>query len=687
LSRFSRLLLLGLVAFLAPAASAMAAADWCRDVTHAPAQPRSGQPVTITAKASAAAAVAVSYQLLEPGHYIELADPEYAKNWVDVPMKRTGPVADGLSAYTVTLPADLQKHRRLIRYRITVKPDGGAATLVWPSGEDEPANLGYFVYDGVPSWRGAINPKSPDAKLSAKGEFPPDVMRSVQPYHLIGKKQSVEAATWKDQRGGKEYKSTGTLVVDGVVYDHVRYRARGGVWRYAMGKNQWKFDLPTGVHLAARDDFGRPYAVKWGKLNLRGCISMGDYGRRGEQGLYEAVGYRLFNLAGVAAPRTHFVQLRIIDEADEAPADQYAGDFWGLYLAIENEDGRFLKSHGLPNGNLYKMANGTGELNNNGDDQPADGSDLKKFLADYNGKPQSDEWWQAHLNLPSYYSYRSILECIHHYDIADGKNYDYFRDPTTGRWQVIPWDLDLTWADHMYGNGEEPFNSRVLSKPTFRREYQNRLAELRDLLFNPEQTGQLIDETTALISGGAPPGGATFVEADRRKWDFHPIMGQLGGQAGQGKYYQASSTRDFAGMVKQMKEYVETRGKWADKTFLNDAKTPATPTARYTGEAGYPAAKLKFAADPYKGADAFAAMKWRLAEVTPVDAPRTIPPTPRAYEINAAWESAELPIFAAEVAVPADVAKPGKMYRLRVRMKDKEGRWSRWSAPVEFKAK
>jgi hypothetical protein len=51
--------------------------------------------------------------------------------------------------------------------------------------------------------------------------------------------------------------------------------------------------------------------------------------------------------------------------------------FWGLYLAVEQPDGRFLDAHGLPDGNLYKMEGGSGEPNNLGPDGPADGSDLQ----------------------------------------------------------------------------------------------------------------------------------------------------------------------------------------------------------------------------------------------------------------------------------------------------------------------
>ena len=74
-------------------------------------------------------------------------------------------------------------------------------------------------------------------------------MRSVQAYHLIARNKAVENVTWKEQTGGKDYKYTATLVAGGIVYDHVRFRARGGVWRYAMGKNMWKVDFPDGHKL------------------------------------------------------------------------------------------------------------------------------------------------------------------------------------------------------------------------------------------------------------------------------------------------------------------------------------------------------------------------------------------------------------------------------------------------------
>src|SRR3712207_8135116 len=65
-----------------------------------------------------------------------------------------------------------------------------------------------------------------------------------------------------------------------------------------------------------------PYPVKWTKLNLGANIQQGDFGHRGEQGLFESVGFQLFNLAGVPASRTAPVHFRIVEHASQGGPDR-----------------------------------------------------------------------------------------------------------------------------------------------------------------------------------------------------------------------------------------------------------------------------------------------------------------------------------------------------------------------------
>ena len=653
-----------------------------RSVSHHPHSPKSGAPVHITAHVTATEAitnVTLLYQIVDPGNYIELADPAYQANWIALPMRDDGKAGDqeaGDGRYTAELPPSVQLHRRLVRYRVTATDSGGRSVTV-PYADDPQSNFAYFVYDGVPAWRGAIEPGSKDPPRAAVVEFGADVMHRLPVYHLIAKQSAVEDATWKAQYAGDAYKWSGTLVYDGKIYDHIHYRARGGGWRYAMGKNMWKFAFNRGHDFAARDNYGEHYGTKWTRLNLGACIQQGDYGHRGEQGMFESAGFKLFNLAGVEAPDTHFVHFRVITEAAEAPS-QYAGDFWGLYLAVEQPGGRLLDEHDLPDGNFYKMSGGGGEPNNQGVATARDKADLGQFLRAYTSTKPTDEWWRANLDLPRYYSYRAVIEAIHHYDVDEGpgKNYFYFLNPKTAQWSVHPWDLDLTWADSMYGGGEEPFKNRVLPRPVFNVEYQNRVRELRDLLLNQDEGWRVIDDLATPIGGGKP----AFVEADRAKWDYHPALVNQShsGKGGHGRFYEAAPTKDFPGMVQLMKDYVTKRAAWMDATLANDQAIPQTPVVRSQSAPGSPANQLKFHCAPYAGANPFAAMKWRLGEVAAANGAAPV------YEVTAVWESDELSTFQGELKLPADVVKGGHTYRLRSRFKDSTGRWGHWSAPVQF---
>ena len=657
------------------------------EVEHSPRQPKSGESVVITALPSEVVAdteVFVEYQVLKAGSYVSIDDAAYEENWIKLPMNDLGQAGDNRAkdgVYSATVPRNAQRHRCLIRYRVSVKNDlGQIVTAPYP--DDPSPNFAYFCYDGVPNWSGRTKPGSKVIEYDQK------TLTRVPVYHLISKKNDIENSTWNEQYRGDNYKWKGTLVYDGIVYDHIRYRARGGVWRYAMGKNMWKFDFNLGHSFQAKDHYGRKYDTRWDKLNFSACIQQGNYQHRGEHGMFEAVGFKLFELADVEAPKTHWVHFRIIDDEEETGPTQHDGDFWGLYLAIEQMDGRFLDEHNLPDGNLYKMEGGTGELNNQGPTAITDKSDLNTYLNSYNGNPP-ENWWRQNMDLSRYYSYRTIVEGIHHYDIGYGKNYFYYLNPETQQWSTLPWDLDLTWANNMYGNGNDPFKSKVLGKAVFKVEYSNRAREILDLLFNEDEGYMLIDEFAAIIdepTGQLP----SIVDADRAMWDYHPIMssGKVNGsKAGKGRFYQKARTKDFPGMIDIMKNYIRSRSNFILKSAARDTKHPDQPTIKYLGSDGYPANDLLFRSSAFSDRSGkFAGMKWRLAEVSAPDAPPHDPTQPRPYEINAIWESDILTNFSEEIVLPSGLVKVGHWYRARVRMLDNTQRWSHWSAPVEFQA-
>ena len=110
-------------------------------------------------------------------------------------------------------------------------------------------------------------------------------------------------------------------------------------------------------------------------------------------GLNEHVNYYLFNKMGVPAPYSHFFHFRVIDDEREAP-DPWHGDFWGLALAEEPYDVRFLEAHNLEKGNLYKLINATDDAKEQQNYQAphavTDGSDHNTIQYNLNNRSTPD---------------------------------------------------------------------------------------------------------------------------------------------------------------------------------------------------------------------------------------------------------------------------------------------------------
>ncbi|MCK4999163.1 MAG: lamin tail domain-containing protein [Anaerohalosphaera sp.] len=652
-----------------------------RQVKHSPNQPTSAATVSITAKVTdpdGVKTVLLYYQIVDPGNYIPLGlpnnTPNYVysniANWIPIEMTDDGTNGDAAASddiYTVQMPADMQINRRLIRYRITVE-DNTQQYMRVPYADDPQPNFVYFCYDGVPAWSGAIKPDD-SGPLGQVVEYGTDVMASLPVYHLISRNSDVNNCQWNSAYNNGDFRFYGTIVYDGVVYDHIRYRIRGQYSTFFWGKNKWKLNFNRGHYFQGRDNFGKKYKEKRNKINFGtgSCPwwKLPGSGDKGEAGMVmnEPLSFLFYNMAGVPSPDTNYFHFRVIDGSLEAnPSNQYEGDFWGLYFAIEQPDGHFIDEHGLADGNLYKMDGSPAKMNQSAT-QVTDSSDVNWLSSNLTtSKPAT--WWDTNIDLAEYYSYNATGILINNSDRRYNQNCLKYHDPVTDKWLMLPWDLDLTfeYGPHNYDepNWEHFFYS--LSHDQFEIAYKNRARELQDLLFNTDQGWQVIDEMASVISSA--DGAKSFVDAERAMWNYHPRFRYSSA------YYRqpALPTHDFAGLVSYMKTvispvsyYGQFPGSHCGHRLNEDAidyDIPDRTEIRFTGTEGFPVNDLTFVTSDFsdpQGDNTFAAMKWRIAEVEAGSkaAVPVIPPGDDETEILIAKESMDWKYFKAISGPPS----------------------------------
>ncbi|MEO8350861.1 MAG: lamin tail domain-containing protein [Chthoniobacteraceae bacterium] len=523
-----------------------------RQVAHTPVQPAADVPVTITAKVTdsdGVASVSLEYQVVAPGAYVRKTDAAFTNNWTPVAMHDDGLDGDAVAGdaiYSVVLPASLQTHRALVRYRITVT-DTLSANVRVPYADDEQPNFAYFVYNGVPAWRGALRPM-PFAGFPATAPqtFPSEVLESIPPYHLIANALNVTNSQYNNSFNDQRF--FGTLVYDGVVYDHIQFKNRGIGSTYVSGKNKWAFIFNRARDFRPRDNWGKRYTNDWNSFGMDANASPWAAVNRGSAGVEEALGYRAFELAGMNSLRTHYVHFRVIDAVGESSSNQFVGDLWGLYLALEPMEGNFIDERDLPDGNIYSIEGNGGDLQHQGPTQPTNGSDWNSFRnADAQGG-QNVDWYRNNEDLLNLYSFLGVSRLIGNVDVRPGDNYRYYHRPTDNRWLIMPYDLDMMFiaAHHWGGTIDGVVMAGVPNtvRPVTRHlelaiEYRNRCRELLSLLASDAsptggQIGQLVDEYAQLVN---PTGSdLTWADLDAAMWNLNPRTSGGGGATGQSSH-------------------------------------------------------------------------------------------------------------------------------------------------------
>ena len=674
-------------------------------VAHSPQQPRSGDAVTVTVRVTEPrgyASAKLLVQVVEPGSYIRKSDAAYEQGWREFALHDDGKDGDERAqdgVFTAVVPGEIQKHRRLLRYRVVFAEASGLSVRI-PYTDDESPNFAWFCYDGVPAWTGASQPgKTPAVEYSSA------FLTTLPVYHLIARNDDVERSQWDG--GYNKRRLLGTFVCDGQVLDHVQFQNRGQASTYVSGKNKWGIHFSKAHEFTPKNHWGQPYVRPWDHLNLSGCASPWVQVNRGMAGMDEAVSFRAYHLAGVPSPNTHWLHWRVISRAEESNAkSQYEGDLWGLYMVVQDPDGSFLKERGLPDGNTFSPETGKKHL---ASAMPKDGSDFNRFM-EGSRNTRSEQWWRENLNLPDYYSFHAVNRIVSNVDLRHGANHFLYHPPNAG-WSPVPWDLDMMFIPKTHWPGIVDQTSCLELSP-LKLEYQNRAREILDLFCSDAassggQVGQLVEELARAIR----PAGQerTWAELDMAMWNHHPRTGQKGafyqtpyvqGMMG-GEFKRTLSTPDFNGFCKLIVDFctdTRTNRNYApnDGNILGygfghlwwesrDLQIPERPVIRHLGseKKGAHLFQISPFATPV-ATNHFAAVQWRVGRSTAPGQPGYREGQPWHYEIEPHWDSGEQLQSEPQVKLPKEAFADAGLLRVRARYRDNTGRWSHWSEPVHL---
>lgn len=236
--------------------------------------------------------------------------------------------------------------------------------------------------------------------------------------------------------------------------------------------------------------------------------------------LRELLSYEAMASIGVPTPKTTWVRLTI------------NGELWGLYLAVEQIGKPFLeRSYGNGEGDLYKpesMGNGQGaDLKWYGDnitsypgiiykntDKPTDHQPLLQMLNALNNGGDLEK----HLDVDGILKYFAASTVLANFDSYQGNMmHNYYLYEQNGRFTVIPWDFNMSFAGFGMGANTEamttvkideptigpladkPLLAKLLAVPAYAQRYHGYIKDLITGYLEPDRFEARAREVTALI--------------------------------------------------------------------------------------------------------------------------------------------------------------------------------------------
>lgn len=652
-------------------------------VSKSPDKPTSGQQVRVLTELEnlenipGNVTVNLEYQTVNAGSYVRKSSSAYSSNWSVISMLDNGAGVDSIAnngVYSAIIPASVQVNRRLIRYRIRVQTSNGFNEL-FPRQEHSASNYAYYVYNGQSSFNGY--------SFSQLSE-----LQSVQ---LIASSTDIVNYIEGDTHNGIDYPGEGTLVYNGKVYDHVRFRARGKGSRHVRLKKNIKIDLNSEQKISIKNDWGEAYDEERSKLSLSGTW-VND---ANSHGLTESLIYKVAELSGAFNKYVDYCQLRIVDNASEGGN---SGDFWGLYLIQEDWGGTMLKEHNMPDGNIYSYKGwqiayegGEGPYGANNSTYTSWNSNIgnsQDGCSNCAVPTQSQSFYKNNVHFDYYYADWVANEIIGNSETNYPGQHSYreYYDPVAQKWIPQCGDYDETFGMPHNGNvaylrssslteraANQPLKPQISSYNTYGIEFRSHLISTLDLLFNTEQQNHLINSETAKIFKS---NGTNWTNLDYSRWSGQQ---DLRGFSMNYSNYQTD-------VINWYSSWFNSRESYLRNTAFSDNNIPNRPTISYSGPSSKALNKLSFNCSAFsdpQGNNTFAAMEWRVGEWSNPSNPIYLNDEEPKYEIETVWRSGEVGNSNTSITIPAQAnLKEGRTYKIRARYKDNTGRWSRWSSAV-----
>ncbi len=364
------------------------------NVGHEPAEPRDNENLYVTAQVIPTFNPISSVRLV----YRVMFGSEVTVTMLDNGLNADGVAGDGI--YGGVIPASASTPGQMVRYYVfaTDSRTNGTRFPLYNNPANTPQYAGTVVLD-------------------------PSLTNSLPVLHWF-----VQTPGAADTGGGTK----GAIYFRGQFRDNISANLHGQS-SSGFPKKSYDFDLNPGEGLRWSDD-----APRVDDFNLLSTWADKSHMRN-------MLSYEAFH--DIGSPYHFAFAVRV----------QQNGAFFSVANFVENGDDNFLQRLGLDeNGALYKMYNtftGAGDttigpgLAEKKTRKNEGNADLVAFL---NGVTQTGQarinYLYDNVNIPEVISYLSGMVLVAHEDCCH-KNYYFYRDTEgTGEWQMMPWDVDLTFG-------------------------------------------------------------------------------------------------------------------------------------------------------------------------------------------------------------------------------------------------